>query len=314
MTRSYEKINYSIRPAKCIERKMLSEAFRRLSIFGKIESYNYVGFGSAYFSDFNLFHRSLNLNNMISIEKDEFNKERFESNRPFKCIEMRYGKSNDILLQLNLTIKTILWLDYDSRLDNNVLQDVQHFCSESSSGNLIIISINVEPGEDIDRRKENLSQEVGSSKIPMEVKEKDFIGWGTGKICRKIIFNEIMQTLNDRNGVLPHGNRICYKQLFNFHYSDGAKMLTTGGILYEEGQSNNLNQCGFDDLSFVREADEPYLIEVPNLTFKEIRYIDEQLPRQDGVGVSSPAVKEKEIKKYEKIYRYFPAFTEINIA
>ena len=61
MSGSYEKINYSLRPAKCIERKMLCETFRRLSIFGKVETYSYIGFRCTFFSDFALFHKSLNI-------------------------------------------------------------------------------------------------------------------------------------------------------------------------------------------------------------------------------------------------------------
>ena len=58
---SYEQINYSLRPAKQIERKMLIEAFRNLTEFGDIGSYRYIGFGSIYFSDFNQVHKSLGI-------------------------------------------------------------------------------------------------------------------------------------------------------------------------------------------------------------------------------------------------------------
>ncbi len=70
MSESYMQINYSLRPAKSVERKMLCEAIKRLAVFDKIESYKYVGFGSAYFSDFSLIHRSLGIEDMLSIEKD----------------------------------------------------------------------------------------------------------------------------------------------------------------------------------------------------------------------------------------------------
>src|SRR3954447_22525223 len=85
---SYERINYGLRPAKTIERKMLADTFRRLTTFGSLSSYRYVGFGSTYFSDFIAFHRALNITNMISVEKDEENAERFDFNVPFKCVKM----------------------------------------------------------------------------------------------------------------------------------------------------------------------------------------------------------------------------------
>ena len=70
---SYQKINYSIRPAKSAERKMLCELIQHLSVFHKLSDYQYIGFGSTYFTDFSLFHRNLGINKMISIEKDPLN-------------------------------------------------------------------------------------------------------------------------------------------------------------------------------------------------------------------------------------------------
>ena len=53
---------------------------------------------------------------MISIEKDEDRRERFEFNKPFDCIEVRYGHSNQVLPKCDWAPRTILWLDYDSQL------------------------------------------------------------------------------------------------------------------------------------------------------------------------------------------------------
>ncbi|RMG75351.1 MAG: hypothetical protein D6711_06830, partial [Chloroflexi bacterium] len=64
MPSSSRKINYGLRPAKHIERKMLIEIFRRLSEFGSVESYRYIGFGALYFNDFYQFHKYLGIQNM----------------------------------------------------------------------------------------------------------------------------------------------------------------------------------------------------------------------------------------------------------
>jgi len=72
------------------------------------------------------------------------------------------------------------------------------------------------------------------------------------------------------------------------------------------------DKCGFQLLDFYRQGADGYKIEVPCLTFKEIRRLDEQLPRGEGATVELPNVPEADIKKYEKIYRYFPAFAESN--
>jgi len=67
MTASYQLIDYSVRPAKFAERKMLSEMLGRLKVFGSLETYRYIGFGSIWFSDCVLFHRALGIEHMVSI-------------------------------------------------------------------------------------------------------------------------------------------------------------------------------------------------------------------------------------------------------
>src|ERR1700761_6192677 len=113
MSSSFEKINYSLRPNKSIERKMICEAFTRLSLLDHLSNYRYIGMGSAYFADFILFHRNLGMTNLISIEKEESKKARFEFNKPFSCIDIKYGNSSTVLPNLELEkSKNIVWLDY----------------------------------------------------------------------------------------------------------------------------------------------------------------------------------------------------------
>ncbi|KJS10606.1 MAG: hypothetical protein VR67_17025 [Peptococcaceae bacterium BRH_c8a] len=317
MSGSYERINYALRPAKCIERKMLCEAFRRLSDFRLVESYRYVGFGSPYFSDFNLFHKELNICAMNSIEHDTENTERFLFNRPFKCIEINFGESNEILPQLPWgDICTLTWLDYDGALNNSVLEDIKHITANSAPGSLIIISVNAHPYQYKElptERLDTLREYVGVEKVPANVAPGDLNSWGLAKISRRIVQNEIDETLTDRNAIRPSGQKILYRQLFNFHYSDGAKMLTVGGILYDEGQLPKLESCAFGSLPFIKNNEEPYLIEVPNLTLREIRQLNAQLPTANLEELDAPGVPKRDIERYAQVYRYFPTFTEADI-
>jgi len=312
---SYEIINYALRPAKAIERKMLCEAFHRLSEFGSLSSFRYIGFGSTYFSDFALFHRALGLRHMVSIEKDAVNKRRFEFNRPYRCIEMKFGHSNDVLSTLPWDVRTIGWFDYDDPLDASVLADVRYVCMAAHAPSLFIFTVNAQPyAYDQDNpRLPQLIKKVGEEKVPTEIAEKDLSGWGTASVSRRIIINEIQETLAARNGALPSENQILFKQLFHFRYADNAKMLTVGGLLYEKGQAPSIGKCDFESLKFVRTQNIPYVIEVPSLTYKEIGHLDSQLPREKRKQVHSPKVPIKDIKRYEAIYRHFPRFAETDV-
>jgi len=115
--------------------------------------------------------------------------------------------------------------------------------------------------------------------------------------------------LNSRNGGLTDENKIQYKQLFNFHYQDGVKMLTVGGLIYKKDQSSIVEKCDFNRLPFVRSNGEPYLIEVPILTNREIKLLDKYLPDRD-CDVDRELISEEDIRKYKEIYRYFPIFAE----
>lgn len=310
MPGSYRSINYSLRPAKSIERKMLCEGFRRLSLFSDVEAYRYVGFGSNYFSDFILVHKTLGIKNMISIERDIQNRTRFEFNRPFDCIEIKFGESNEILPALSWKdIRTILWLDYDGKLENSILTDVGNFFANAVSGSMIVITVNVEADSQNENPLRKLESRVGEDKVPRDVEKKSLVGWKMADTSRRIIVNEILEVLNARNGALPTGSKLQYQQLFNFHYRDGARMLTIGGLLYDEGQESKVSGA-FDRLPFIRSDSESYLIEVPNLTYREMRHLDSQLPNCGYDDLDAQGIPEADFNKYSRTYRYFPTYTE----
>lgn len=314
MPSSYRRINYRLRPAKNIERKMIVDALRRLRAFAPLTEYRYVGLGSTYFSDFALFHKALDIQDMTSIEQDEKNAERFEFNVPFGCVTMAFGRSTDVLPTLRWDKETIVWLDYDGSLDGTMLADVRFVVAEALPGSVITITTNAHPVT-LDAkpgRVEKLRNDVGPENVPAEVSnDTDLAGWKLAKVCRQIVDNTIAATLRDRNAGVAADEQMNYLQLFNFHYQDDAKMLTVGGLLYRADQDDEVRECAFGDLAYVKRGSEAHLIEAPSLTFREMRRLNEQLPRGETLG--APGVPEKDVQRYEKVYRYFPAFVDAEI-
>lgn len=312
---SHRVIHYGLRPAKNIERKMIGEALQRLTHFKNLHKYRYIGFGSRYFSDFTLIHKTLGIHQMISIEKDSTNKDWFEFNRPYKCVIPIYNHSNSILPSLDWNILTILWLDYDGKLDTSVFSDIMSFCSSAIAGSVLLVTVNADTNTgqftSFEDRMREFSNDIGESRIPSGIKGKDLNKKNNPRVLRKIIDNEILEKLSIRNGVLPVEQRLTYRQLFNFVYEDGAQMLTVGGIIYEEGQENILEKCSFSDFEYIRTGEQFYKIEVPNLTFREIHYLNQHLPLAGKFPTSF--IPSKEINQYAQIYRYFPTFTEAEV-
>ena len=169
-----------------------------------------------------------------------------------------------------------------------------------------------ENGKEISKLK-LLETAVGENKIPIGTKNENLSGWKAAEIYRQIINNEITDGLTDRNLVLSPNERIQYQQLFNFHYEDGVKMLTIGGIFYTEELKGRLSECAFQELDFYRPADEAYSINAPILTFKEIRALNACMPLSDDCEQPLPPISEGDKNKYSQLYRYYPTFTEVEV-
>lgn len=330
---SYESINYSLRPGKAIERKMLIELMQRLSSFHKIEDYQYIGFGSTYFTDFTLVHRSLGIDKMISIEKDSHNESRFRFNVPFSCVQMEFDNSNDILPNIDWeTNPSILWLDYDSRLKASMFQDIRTFMANAQSGSLFLMTVNAHPFESKelpakelkDFRLNKLKENIGEEKVSGELDGSELSLKGTASVYGTIINNEINTTLRTRNNGKKDDNpdKLFYSQLVNFSYKDGMMMLTIGGVIYKNSDKAKYEAANFKDLKFYRPMQDIFHIKIPNLTYREIYMLDSILPSNLDLETGeilnvngelnniTEIIPLSDVKKYHNIYRYFPSFSE----
>jgi len=311
---SLGKFHYALRPAKNMERKMFCEAFARLSRLAPLTKYRYIGFGSTEFCDFRIFHERLGIVDMVSIEGREDQRKRVEFNCPHSCIDIKWGLSHLVLPSLDWPRRAIVWLDYDSALDAEKLNDIELVAGIALSGSVLVVTVPVEPGDStaadaVNKRLSDLKQRVGAAKVPSSVQARDLSKWGMAQACREIINNQILETLINRGAPQSSSSRLQYKQLFNFHYADGTRMLTVGGVFLDGKDLVKLPvQEHFEDLEFVRFDKAYYDIESPILTWREMRLLDQKLP---GTAVSPDWLPENEREKYRKVYRYYPNFTEV---
>ena len=334
------QIDYAVRPAKNVERKMIAEALARLSKLQSPDEFRYVGLGALYFRDFSLFHKVLGIHDMYSIEHNTSEQARYLFNRPFKCVKMCFGESTDELPKIPLNEKlNVVWLDYESMITSDILTDISRVCSEALAGSVLIVTLNAEArsigireesgeaGEAADdlesaalspkpKKRDPLEQlkEQLPGKIPVETRKSDLAGWGTADLFRKIVENQIAQTLKDRNGILGPEDVLAYEPFFDFRYADGARMLTTGGILRAHKQKDALLACNIHGLPFCDPANHPFIIPSPRLTYRERRHLNVQLPEADLEAISQgEGIPQRDIKAYGKVYRYFPNFSEVDI-
>ena len=315
MPASYREIDYRIRPGKHAERLMMVDAFRRLR-FGSVESYQYVGLGSVYFSDFSLIHRALGVTKMVSIERNEHDKSRFIDNIPFGCVEMLWGDTAAELQNVDLGLRSIVWLDFDGRLNRPVLGDVAHVAGRIASGSVLAVTVQCRfdriEDEHGDRSVAALTESLGAERVPHDLRTRDLQGKGTSKVFRRIILDEVQRALDSRNAILPPRQRILARQIFYFRYEDGVQMMTVGLVFHDAGQNGLFDLCGFDDLDFVRNDDEAFEISIPKLTPNEIKKLEAQMPLTLDAPLARGSIPERDAAQYARLYRYFPnlAFVE----
>jgi hypothetical protein len=322
---SASKVDFRLRPAKAIERKMIAEALQRLAGLADFkDDYQYVGMGSVYFSDFILFHKVLGIGTrdrtMWSIERNSGVQERFELNRPFQCVELVKGDTSDTLPTIDLSVKTLLWLDYDGPLDRHMLSDIALFAGDAADGSVLLVTVNAHKAS-ASEREENLDQggraslvsilekRLGRDRIPRGLNDRDLAGEGLSETYRMMILNEVNHALRDRNaaGASP----VDFHQLFNFRYADDAQMLTIGGMLVTKELQSQLIRRGLETLRQYRPGEKPLAIHVPKLTPAEIKFLNAQLPRPRYARFSLRGIPGERAKQYEEIYRYFPNYFEI---
>lgn len=315
MSGSFTKVNYTLRPAKGIERRMMADAFLRLRPFGSVESYRYVGMGSVYFADFSLFHSLCGFTDLVSIEdaQDDTTKERFKFNVPLGSIDLRFGHSNVELPKLRWDgVRTICWLDYDGGISREVLTDVRFLATKMSTGSMLIVTVDARLGRDDQATAQgNLSELInliGEEKIPTDITAARALKRSEIRsTLRTIMVQEAADGANERNAGMPKGQRTAMEQIFNFEYSDKAPMLTVGWVLFDEGQRGRFNECEFttDKLRFVRVADEPFVIEPPFLTPREMRELN-RCDEKDTYRPFDLPLPSSERKKYDDVRRYWP--------
>ncbi|WP_296557933.1 O-methyltransferase [uncultured Acetobacterium sp.] len=307
------KINYYLRQQKTIERRMFCHLFSSINRLFDLHHYQYIGMGAKYFADFLLFHREFGFKKMVSIEADNENTQKYEFNKPLNCIEMQYGYSSEVLPKLNWTetIRSIVWLDYDSQLNKSMLEDIETIISKLPSGSMFFFSFNSSwptPTTNWAKARENFLRKKLEEYYPTSLTSKDFAEKNKHFTQCRPINNTIDNAISIRTGM-------TYIQLIDIIYQDGCEMTTIGGIILNESDIINYQKLDFSHLDFIitEQNTEPYSLKIPPLTYKEAIKIFEYLPCEDLSKIEIPGLTAEHIKQIAKVYRYYPFYLETSL-
>ncbi len=304
LSREPREIDYRLRPAKSVERKLLVELGYRLASFKPLDTYRYVGMGSIYFADFALFHRTFGMDAMVSLEGRPELLDRCSYNRPYDCIEVRGTDVAAALPELRGTQETILWLDYDGKLDQDRLEEVSVACDVLAPGSLLLVSVNVHPDSERDRL-ERFRSRFGDRDQSRVTSPIDLNLSGLPALSYAYLAAQVAEAIRIRGAA----DAVTYRQLVHFRYSDGAQMLTVGWLIFSETQAPAVARSRFEDLAFYAPDQTPFSISVPKLTHRERVELDRLLP--DGrLDLAPQELTQEDVDSYAELYRHVPVFVD----
>ncbi|MDD8026408.1 MAG: hypothetical protein PHI34_07830 [Acidobacteriota bacterium] len=323
---SFEKFNYSVRPSKQVERKLLMESLHFLGHKANlsIRDYTYLGFGSIYYTDFILFHRYLYIDKMICVESADIPR-RMRFNRPYKFIKLKMGKISEVIPDINFNCKYVIWLDYDYGLDfgpndneSSILDDIDAISGKLYPGSILIVTAEAEPRlsnfkensrlsdtKRISQLQSRLQETCGSilhSKIPKNILiRKEMPGF----ISKTMIAQMTASTAMNHHNVVFH-------QIANYVYADGAQMVTVGGIIDKAQKASELRLSGIYEQVFAEKGNKPKKISVPPLTIREKESIDSKISKfpNSAQFKLNFELKPELLNNYLKYYKHYPSFHE----
>jgi hypothetical protein len=311
-TESYLRVNYELRPAKQVERRMIIDALQMLSLAGfQIRDYQYTGFGSVYFVDFVLFHKLLGIKDMLNVEYSLSAEKRVIFNKPFDFVRIEMSPVGDVIPKLSADKQHFLWLDYDHAICQEDLQDIWLAAAQLSRGSILLITVDTKPepkgGKDEPKTwMEHFRVEAGKY-LGHVTGVSDFAFSKLPKLNAKIIERAIASGLA--------GREVKFLPLFNFLYADGSShMLTVGGVIGADEERRRISGSRLQDDGYYVRSDlsiEPYRIVVPKVTRKERLYLDSAMPGNEKWKPREFDMQAEDLQAYREIYRFFPAYAEL---
>lgn len=325
---------YHLRPNKYIDRQLFISLLKKLSFHFNIKNYNYVGFGSYLFDDFKLVHNNFDIEKMTSLECNDTLIKRAKFNKPLNCIKIVNQKSSEFIEEFNHEDKNyIFWLDYTD--PSSLGEQFSDFCSllnQLQNGDVLRITLNANPsslggtaGEKADilrrERLENLKSKIDPY-LPTDVCPDNLTTSQYPKVLLKALEFGAYSTLVE--GFFQERFPVIIDSSV---YADGQQMVTlTLIVLDNHTMENKILESVFSDLysnySDLEETkklllDKPKTISIPDLTTKEIMYINSKIPTEQAAKklarrLSFVFEDVENTQNYLDYYRIYPYFREVS--
>jgi len=322
-------VPYHQRQNKHVERQLFLDILRHVDRWRPMDKFLYVGFGGIYFEDFKLLHRQLGIDQMISIEQEQWLIARQNANLPYGCIEPRHQLSGDFIQRVEEVRREyqhahhlLIWLDYvkASELPDQ-LSEVRALVPKLDANDMLKVTLSANPRwlkagtrTELENRLENLINKVGAQYLPEGLTEEDVENDRLPNVLLDALARKISEAMTE-------SPRLFFQPLGCYVYRDSVTMLTaTGIVLHRADQDEFLARTRFKDFEFASLDWELHEIAVPDLSLQERLILDKNL-----FGRTAPEIGQKLgfrfaedlddsqelIENYRKLYRYYPNYHRV---
>ena len=306
-------VSYNLRISKQCERKMMLDSFSAAMECGlNIPDYRYVGMGGNRFYDFVMMHKMIGVTKMVSLEHDESMLLRAKFNCPFKFIEILNIGPHEFVDNDQSTEKSIYWMDYDSKLNLEIVQDIASIAFVMNLNDFLFVTVCGEPPKGLeDQSNENrlaeikgLFPNIASTLTKDEMQNSKFSG-----AVHKMLSVAFKNAFSKKN-------KGKFYPFFQVRYTDGLKMVTFGGLYANSDTFNQFESRLKIKIPILNECHQNgYKIKRFNLTDKERHLFDAAATasRRNAKEISQLqklGFNITEIESYKELLRYFPRYVE----
>ena len=335
---SFERLDYRLRINKHIERRLVFDVLHTAMERIGFVKHRYVGLGALWFGDFRIAHRTLGIDEMVSMEFAD-SAARSEFNRPYRGIKVHSGSTHEVLARTKPTWwkrPAVFWFDYDGTLNTDVVSDIDTVLSLAAPDSVLILTVNADrqsyrqrPTDDTLRGHTAVGgiEEILGSQC---VAPKFNIDANAAGVYVDISRDRFPEFIADAMSTyLTHkvvsearvvaGESLQFVPLYRLHHKDGADMVTVGGAITLQSKAEAWRRCANAHPLIADDASGPTYtrLDLIPFTIKEKIALDLCLPyalddakylaqaRKRGL-----ALADDDLRKYKKFYRHFPVFAE----
>ena len=310
---SFNVVNYSLRPSKSIQRRLVFDGIRTLQSHLDLERMVYVGFGSIWFIDFVMAHKLLGIIDMVSIEISKIGHRRAKFNAPYATVRILRGHSSQILPMLydDELIRErpwVVWLDDDGDFNETLRDGVHSVIEKAPKNTILLITFNGNnKNYGILRDRPGRLRELFGDVVPDELSKPK---------CKDGHMQETLAdlTIDFMKSVAAESARPGgFVPAFRVIYKDTAAMVTVGGFLPTREKAGFVEDIVKDANWRCRPKER---IVAPPLTIREATTLQSQLPGSEGLSralVQSLGfdLEGEQIEAFERYYREYPIYAQI---